>query len=73
MNVQKQHPQSPINDAFTMAAVDSCRLLREWSDVDGKIYPERIKEFQKELIQAFAGIYFGTHPRLENCGSRMVP
>lgn len=66
MNVEKQNPQSPIDYALTMAAVDSCRLLRRWSDSDGKIYPERIKEFQEELKQAFAAVYFGTHPRLEN-------
>lgn len=64
-DAQQEKPQSPIDYALTMAAVDACRALRRWSDRDGKIYPERIREFQEELKQSFAAIYFGTHPRLE--------
>lgn len=65
-DAQQQNPQSPIDYALSMAAVDSCHLLRKWSDSDGKIYPERIREFQDSLKQAFAAVYFGTHPRLED-------
>jgi len=67
MDTQQQKTQSAINDAFTMAAVDACAMLRKWSDSkdDTQITPFKIGEFQQELTQHFAAIYFGTHSRLE--------
>lgn len=58
-DVHKQVSQSLMNNAFTLAAVDACSLLRKWSDIDGKIDPSRIGEFQEQLIEHFAAMYFG--------------
>jgi len=68
MDTQEQKPQSEISIAFAMAAVDACAMLRKWSDSkdDTQITPLKIAEFQQELTQHFAAIYFGTHNRLES-------
>lgn len=68
MAEEMQGPQSPMDMAFMMVAVDACELLRKWSDTDGRIFPARIVEFQQELKQTVASVYFGTHPRLEDVG-----
>lgn len=76
MTTSRQIPQSQINEALTMAAVDACEMLRRWSDSkkrdgvdDSQITPFKIGEFQEELTKQFAAIYFGTHPRLEGIES----
>lgn len=72
-NVQQKLPESAIDEALTMAAVDACEMLRKWSDSakrsgvdDSRITPFKICEFQNELKQRFAEIYFGTHSRLKD-------
>lgn len=76
MDAQQQVPQSAINEALTMAAVDACEMLRKWSDSkvatgvdDTHITPFKIGQFQRELTEHFAAIYFGTHKRLERIES----
>jgi hypothetical protein len=61
----KQNEQSAINQSLQMAAIDACQLLRLWSDNDQRIDSCRIGEFQRQLMQRFAEIHFGTHPRLD--------
>ena len=72
MDAKQQAPQSAINEALTMMAVDACEMLRKWSDSkvatgvdDTHITPHKIGEFQRELTGHFAAVYFGTHKRLE--------
>lgn len=65
MDVRQKLPQSKLDEAFDKISVDACRLLREWSDSDGRIGPARIGEFRAELKQTIAAVYFGTAEGLE--------
>lgn len=60
MQVKQKRPQSDVDAALEKIAVKACRLLRQWSDSDGRIGPNRIGEFQVELKQTIAEVYFGT-------------
>ena len=66
----KPNAQSPINKALQLMAVDACDMLRRWSDSaaieDTQLTPNKIGLFQDQLMQRFAEVYFGTHPRLAN-------
>lgn len=55
---QQKLPESKINEALSMAAVDACAMLRKWSDSvvatgkdDTAITPHKIGLFQRELTQ----------------------
>jgi hypothetical protein len=71
MDSQQETPRSEIDKALLASAVDACDMLRKWSDSavatgvdDTQITPTKIGQFQEELTQRFAEVYFGTHPRL---------
>lgn len=76
MNVQQELPQSNINRAIREIAVDACDMLRQWSDSkvatgvdDTQITPFKIGQFQDQLTQKIAEVYFGTHPLLSEIES----
>jgi len=61
---ESKNPESTMNKAMSMIAVDSCESLRKISDSGGKLGPPQIVEFQKQLTKVVASVYFGTYPRL---------
>lgn len=60
METRQKQPQSELDAAFERISVNACRMLRKWSDSDGRIGPPRIGEFQAHLKQTIAAVYFGT-------------
>jgi hypothetical protein len=61
----QQDGLNPMQRRFFRIAAREVDLLRKWSDLDGKITPQRIGQMQEHFAQVLEKVYYGFDEFLE--------